>query len=192
MRIRASFSKMLCASRRWGFLTARTFLLSGIGRFSGDSGGLGGKPTVGSGTSLARYTVLHTPNPSSSCKLYFFIYGFGSVFCASNVFSFACFAAESDTSVSFAPEPTAIEHRESIWSALKDERLLCGFAGVAGGVSGSFSLKCGMKAGVVFKVVGLGRWPMGRTGSSRSAGRAIRGGAGIVSGVIRGSQLCLV
>ena len=173
-------------------MTARTFLLSGIGRFSGDSGGLGGKPTVGSGISLARYTVLHTPNPSSSCKTYFLVYGFASVFCASTVFSVACFAAKSNTSAGFAPEPTAIEHRELIWSALKDERLLCSFAGVAGGVSGSFSLKCRMKAGVVFKVVGLGRWPIGRAGSSASAGRAIDGSAGVVFGVVRGSQLCLV
>ena len=63
----ASAARIGRASRREGVLIARTFWLLEIWeseRSTGDVGGLGGKD-VGSAISLARYTVLHTPWPSS-------------------------------------------------------------------------------------------------------------------------------
>ena len=68
--------------------------------------------------------------------------------------SFAFFALNSRISAGFALKFTPIEQIVSMPSALMEACLVRGVAGVAGGVSGSFSLNRGMNAGVVFKVMG--------------------------------------
>ena len=69
--------------------------------------------------------MLHTPYPSSSWRMYRFVYSFGDG-SGTGTSSFACSAGKFRISAGFAPKLTPIEDSNSIPSALIEALLLRG------------------------------------------------------------------